>query len=137
MFTLKLKIRKGDNRVTMSHDQLVEVMAHPDEKGAQKALWAFMKKVLVTDIYVLDKNWLLNIVNWQPKGGQATNVTALWFNLIMIVNEIDEKIEGTLEINQFQAGLIQERLKLDEFIAGTEPQWIGFLLDFKKATGFG
>ena len=54
----------------------------------------------------------------------------------MIVNEIDEKIEGTLEINQFQAGLIQERLKLDEFIAGTEPQWIGFLLDFKKATGF-
>ena len=56
MFTLKLKIRKGDNRVTMRHDQLVEVMAHPDEAGAQKALWAFMKKVLSTDIYIHDKN---------------------------------------------------------------------------------
>ncbi len=111
-------------------------MDHEDVKEAKEALWRFMGPVRDSDVIIHDKHWLKLIIDWQPKVGLPLSEIARWFNLIEIVNEIDEEEEGELEINEFQKNLIQARMEHEEFITGTEPQWIGFVMDYKKATGF-
>lgn len=115
-YTLELKRRKGDNRAIVPLDVIKAIMNRPNPEIAKQELWNFFEPVKEADVYTHDKVWIKKLIDWQPPGGLALSTIAEWFPLIANFKEIDDSKDCDFEITKFQAGLLWDRLKNDEFI---------------------
>lgn len=131
---LSLKKRETDGTLHIPHRMLVPILN--DEESGKDRLWEFMAPLKEVPLTVHDKEHLLTIINWVPEGGITLSEHAKWFKLVERVNELDEDREGNFTLSEFQRDLLWHRMTNDKFkMRAMSPTFVGFVMDFQKATG--
>ena len=138
---LKLKRRETGENIILSTAQFRAILALP-EADAKDRLYELFEQLSETEATVHDKRWLEQIINFIPldREGKPKRVPftsqAKWLKLAERVVALDDQIEGTFTLSDYQETIMWERLNSDEFtITGMPSAFVGFVLDFLDATG--
>ena len=127
-----LKRRHAQNTITVSVEWLKEIFKLED---AGDFLVAQLEGMMGS-VYVHDKSWLLQIINWTPDGGHPLSEAAKWFKLAKRVADLDEEKEGKFTLSDYQVNLIWKRLIDPRYkITGLPPAFIEFVMEFQQASG--
>ena len=127
-----LKKRHAQNNITISAEWLKAILSRED---AAEFLVAQLEG-MVGSIYVHDKSWLLQIINWTPDGGHPLSEAAKWFKLAKRVGDLDEEKEGKFTLSDYQVNLIWARLINPQYkITGLPPAFVEFVIEFQQASG--
>jgi hypothetical protein len=138
--TLVLKKREQGDDLTVSM-RLIHNMVDRGELEAKERLWSFFKNISDTELFIHDKIFLTQIINWVPldeqgrQKGLPLTEQVRWIKLAQKINDIDDEEEGEIVLSNKDIELIWERINLKEYRVGalTLP-FIEFLLDFQEAT---
>jgi len=138
---LQLKKRKSEETIIVSTEQFRAVLKLPKSE-AKTQLYDLFKDLIDTNLFVHDKRWLEQIVNFIPADEQGRpkrvpfTEQAKWLKLAERVAKLDAKKEGAFTLTAYQETIIWERLNSDEFtIQGMPAAFVSFILGFLDATG--
>ena len=139
--TIKLKLRKRTDMLTVPAQLIVEFMKFPEET-AKERLFRFFEPLQNGNVKTHDKEFLETTINWVPVDEQSGRAKGLpmteqvrWIKLAQKVNEIDDKEEGELVLSNKDIDLIWERWNDRTFKINALPQSvIEFLMEFQETT---
>ncbi len=133
-YVISIKNRENPGFVTIPTSVITNLL---DDSEPNERLHAFFSSLESVPQTIHDKQHLLQIVNWQPEGGLPLTEMTKWLKLAKRVDALDEEKDGPFTLSQYQADLIWNRLKEEQFIYRgllTGP-FISFVLDFQEVTG--
>jgi len=129
---IELKKRETQGSINISTPWLTEILSREDAGE----LLVEQLKAMIGEIFIHDKAWLLQIINWAPQGGHPLSESAKWFKLAKRVADLDEDKEGVFTLSDYQVNLIWTRLINPLYkVTGLPPAFVEFVLEFQQACG--
>jgi hypothetical protein len=139
---LQLKKRKRSDIVRVPTALIIDWLGRSEE-DAKDIMYTFFEPFEDADVYVHDKVYLENIINWVPVDEQSGRPKGLplseqvrWIKLAEKVDAVDEDQDGEIELTSKDMKAIFDRISSKEYKVGalTKP-FIAFLMNYQETTG--
>jgi hypothetical protein len=137
MYNLKLMKHKDAPMISVDVNFIDQALQQPTEEAQGAMLLQLFRGLKDQGYTTHDIENLKAIVNWVPPDeGIPLTEAVKWQKLAKRVNQLDEeREEGNLAINDFEADLIMKRLKDPRFKLMKIGTFLDFVIMFTETTG--